>query len=369
MLRLVSPSLAMLALLLLSAIGARAHDAKSVACQNADKTPAVVEPNLALEKNPSSLDTRFRLASALIDQRCYDAAVHVLEAGEELHPRNTELQAKLRHARSLISEQQYFEGLDRAELAARISRNLLRCNKLGDLSACDEALALKPDDPDTTTAKADALARAKRPAEALSLYRRAIELGANKGAIDTKLGAAEAQRQTFAASCQSDAGNTALVACRGALVRDANDEFAIQKRIAILLQADNQLAPALDAYLAANSLQHDDRSVALAIVTLSDSTGRNDALTLAARGSALLTLGRAREAVPALRQAQALAPGVGEIKVQLATAERLARAEARSASAANSSERVALAATATPSAVVATPARTYSNAADPTRSH
>jgi tetratricopeptide (TPR) repeat protein len=152
------------------------------------------------------------------------------------------------------------------------------------------------------------------------------------------------------------------------LVRGANDEFAIQKRIAILLQADNQLAPALDAYLAANALKRDDRSVALAIVTLSDSTGRNDALTLAARGSALLTLGRAREAVPVLRQAQSLAPGVGEIKTQLATAERLARAEARPAPAANPSEPLALAAT-TLSPAVAPPARTYSNAAEPTRSH
>jgi tetratricopeptide (TPR) repeat protein len=357
------------AMLLCGGNVAWSHDANSVACQSAEKTPAVSEPNLALERNPSSLDTRYQLAAALIDQRCYDAAVHVLEAGEALHPRNAELQAKLRHARSLISEQQYFEGLERAEVAARVSRNLLRCTKLAELNACDEALALKPDDPDITMAKGDALLQAKRPAEALGVYRRAAELGANKSASDAKAAAAETQRQAFAASCQSESGSAALQACRGALVRGASDEFTIQKRIAILLQADSQSAPALDAYLVANALRSDDRAIALAIIALSDATGRNDAQTLAARGSSLLTLGRAREAVPILRQALALAPGVGETKSRLAAAERLARAELPAASVAQAPERVALANTTEPVAPPSPPARTYSNAAEPTRSH
>jgi tetratricopeptide (TPR) repeat protein len=356
------------ACLMFVAAAAWSHETASVVCQNADSVPAIAEPNRALEQNPSVLDTRFRLAAALIDQRCYDAAVHVLEAGEALHPRNTELQAKLRHARRLISEQQYFEGLDQAERSAKISRNTLRCSKLGDLSACEDALALKPNDPEITVAMADALLQAKRVGEALGIYRRAAELGVNRSTIDGKLAAASAQRQALMTSCQSESGSTALQACRSALARGEGDEFAIQKRIAMLLQADNQVAPALDAYLAAGSLKRDDRSVALAIVSLSESTGRNDTVTLTARGTALLSLGRAREAVDVLRQAQALSPGMGEIKTQLARAERLARAETRVSAVATPSPPIEIARAATPpSGGLAV--RTYSNAAEPTRSH
>jgi tetratricopeptide (TPR) repeat protein len=285
-----------------------------------------------------------------------------------LHPRNTELQAKLRHARSLISEQQYFEGLDQAERSAKISRNTLRCNKLGDLTACEAALALRPNDPEITAAMADALLQAKRVGEALGTYRRAAELGANRTAIDGKLAAATAQRQALVTSCQAESGGMALQSCRSAFARGEDDEFAIQRRIAMLLQADNQVGPALDAYLAANSLKRNDRSVALAIVALGESTGRNDAVTLTARGSALLSLGRAREAVVVLRQAQTLSPGVNEIKAQLATAERLARAEIRVSAASASSAPIEIARATTP-ASDSPPVRIYSNAAEPTRSH
>jgi len=101
---------------------------------------------------------------------------------------------------------------------------------------------------------------------------------------------------------------------------------------------------------------------------LSESTGRNDVVTLTARGTALLSLGRAWEAVDVLRQAQTLAPGVSEIKAQLATAERLARAETRVSAVATPSAPIETARATTPSPR-SHPARTYSNAAEPTRSH
>jgi hypothetical protein len=72
--------------------------------------------------------------------------------------------------------------------------------------------------------------------------------------------------------------------------------------------------------------------VALAIVALTDSTGRRDALALAARGSSLLTLGRATEALQTLRQAEALAPALPKIRTEVAQAEQAAREEARRAS-------------------------------------
>jgi tetratricopeptide (TPR) repeat protein len=69
--------------------------------------------------------------------------------------------------------------------------------------------------------------------------------------------------------------------------------------------------------MAAARLDPRDHSVALAIVSLSDSTGRQDALTLEARGHALVTLGRPSEALAPLRQALRLAPDLVEAKADL----------------------------------------------------
>jgi predicted Zn-dependent protease len=126
------------------------------------------------------------------------------------------------------------------------------------------------------------------------------------------------------------------------------------------LQASNQPAAALDSYIAANLLQPGDRSIALAIITLSDNAGRRDALTLAARGTALLTLGRAIEALTPLKQALVLSPDLPEVKTRLAQAERLAKTEAR---------KLAAAATAGPAVAGSTSTRRYSNAAPVNRSN
>jgi len=115
---------------------------------------------------PAALEARFRLASALLDQQCYEEAVQVLEAGEATNPQNAALEARLRAARSMISEQRYIEGVTQAEEGAKLQRNLFRCKKLADLAACDEALKSRRNDPELLTARADALARQGKTAEA-----------------------------------------------------------------------------------------------------------------------------------------------------------------------------------------------------------
>lgn len=340
--------------LLLPAV-AMAHDGT---CKPATLSEAGLAASKALEGSPRDLDARLELADALMTNNCFDDAVHVLEEGEALHERNQQLQSKLREARSMSREQTYFEGLNRAEDAAKLSHNLLRCSRLGDIEACDQALARQPGDPQIQLAKADALLKAKRPADALVAYRRAREL-APDDAIDQKIAAAETQRRAFLETCQSATGEAALQACQSALLPGNGDEFAIRKRTGILLQASSQPAAALDSYIAANLLRHGDRSVALAIVSLSASAERKDALTLAARGSALLTLGRALEALTPLKQALMLSPDLPEAKALLPQAERLAQVQAR--------QRLADATTDRPSADAAAikvqPARRYSNAA------
>lgn len=271
-------------------------------------------------------------------------------------------------------------------------RNELRCRELGDMAACDEILKAKPNDGEIVIAKADALAKANRPAEALALYRRGAALASDVPGLAEKMKAAESQRQKMASKCQTETDvDAALEACDVALLRGASDELAIEKRRGSLLQRMDEPSQALDAYIAASQIVRDDPEVSQAIVALTERAGRKDAVALAARGNALLTLNRPAEAIKAFREAQALSPGLPEIEAPLAAAEELARSEARLRLAIADEERTEGApSTSTPSAATAaaprqqaeTPAepadsargskeepRRYSNASPASRSH
>ncbi|MBC8027436.1 MAG: tetratricopeptide repeat protein [Steroidobacteraceae bacterium] len=343
-------------------VPAQAHDGGGVCAGNA---APVIAARASLDATPTALPARFRFADALIEAGCYDEAVHALEDGESLHPRNPDLAAKLRTTRSLVSEQSYFAGLEDAEVAARVSRNLLRCTRLNDLNACDEALKLKPNDVQVLIAKGDALLQSNKPADAEITYRRAKEAAPGDAKAATQLAAAQAQRQTALSQCQRGDGDVALAACQAALLRGASDEFTIHSRLAQLHQQRNQPGAALASYIAANALQGGDRGVALGIVAVTDADSRKDAVSLAARGSALLTLGRGREALAALKQAQTLAPSLPDLKAQIARAQTLAGKESAPASVG----AVAGAPVPVASNVPTSPGRRYSNVAEPGRSH
>ena len=186
---------------------------------------------------------------------------------------------------------------------------------------------MNPDDPELLIAKADALVQLNRPGEAIGIYRGALPASANREALNAKIALAESQRQTFLDACETKAGDAARRACESAWLPGAPDEVTVFKRRGLLLQADNQPSPALDAYMAAARLDPDDRSVAQAILSLSDSTGRQDALTLAARGRALIALGRPSEAREPLLQALRLAPDLAEAKNQLRIAKETPAAD------------------------------------------
>src|SRR5262249_33333669 len=233
----------------------------------------------------------------------------------------------------------------------------LRCTKLADVSACDEALRAKPDDPQLTLAKGDALLHGGRAADALLVYRHAQELQPAEEGIKARLGEAESQRQAVVSQGSGNADAAAVDACQAALLHGAPDEFVLLERKGILLQSMDRPEPALDAFIAADVIRQDDPSVALAIVALTDSTGRKDALALAARGGALLTLGRPTQSLQALPQAQAPPPALPGIEAQLARAEQGAREEAlRKARVASAKPHPGPEAGATPAAT-----NTYSN--------
>jgi tetratricopeptide (TPR) repeat protein len=294
------------------------HEAASPAvCQAAAGQPAITEAKAALDANPTELRARLKLADAWGDAGCFGDALQVLQDGEAMHPGDKELQARLRVAKSLVSEQGYFDSMDRAAKNATLSRAAFRCAKLADVNSCDDALNTKPNDPELLIAKADALVQAKHPGEAIGIYRTALAVSADREAVDAKIALAESQRRAFLDTCETKTGDAAMRACESAWLSGAPDEVAVFKRRGMLLQADNQLSPALDAYMGAARLDPNDHSVALAIVSLSDSTGRQDALTLAARGRALIALGRPSEALEPLRQALRLAPDLAEAKAEL----------------------------------------------------
>ncbi len=332
----------MLVVALLRAPAAMAEQAR---CKTDPPSPAVAKAQAKVAQDATDVTARLGLVDALLDQACYADAVTVIQAGIEIHPRDKELQRRLRDTRSLMSEETYFEGLDEAQQSARLQRNVIRCTELQDLAACDDALKQHPDDLRVLLGKGDALLKANRPVEALVAIRHADQVSPGNALTAVKLAAAESQREALAARCQTGADATAVEACQGALLHGTSDEFALYARAGLLLQSANRPAQALDAYIAAQGLRLDDRSVALAIVALTDSTGRQDALALGARGSALVSLSRGAEALRALRQAQALSPSLPGLQGRIGAAEALARKQTRSstllAQAASSSTQAA----------------------------
>jgi predicted Zn-dependent protease len=170
---------------------AHARAIARASCQSSKHSEAVVDASAAVGREPDEIGPRMRLADALVDQGCYQEAVDVLEAVQESHPRNIELSAKLRDVRSLVTEQTYIEDLTQAAEGAKLARNQLRCTRLADVSACDDALNSKPDDMQLLLAKGDALMQANRAADAVTVYRHAFQLKPADDAVKTKLSIAE----------------------------------------------------------------------------------------------------------------------------------------------------------------------------------
>ena len=290
---------------------AHAHEqGKEGACAASAQQPAIASARESLQRTPDALKVRLGFVDLLIGSGCYDEAVHVLEDGARIHVGNEEVATRLRTARSFINERQFFDGLDKAELEAKLSRQILRCTRFADVEACDQALAIKPDNVVVVIARGDALLQSQRPIEALDAYRRATTLEPSNAELAKKVSTAQSLRRTVEQRCMSADGESALGACQSILAKGAANEFDLLRRIGVLQQAANQPAKALDTYIVANSLRRGDKAVALAIVALVESTGRSDGIALAARGSSLVALGRVREGITSMQRALALTPGL-----------------------------------------------------------
>jgi cytochrome c-type biogenesis protein CcmH/NrfG len=72
-------------------------------------------------------------------------------------------------------------------------RDSARCVTQADLDACNDAIRRSPSNPELLVALADALVRAKRPADAIRHYRRAAALAPHMPGLAAKLSDAESQ--------------------------------------------------------------------------------------------------------------------------------------------------------------------------------
>ena len=362
----IVPSVAALLLLILLASSRVAVAAESTCVDGGQQNPDIAAGKTALQRSPTQLRKRMELANLLEKAGCYDEAVHLLEEGQKYNPYNPTLQFSLRRARNMVKEERHLEDVDQAEAAVRRNRKMERCTREGEVAACDEVLSQQPNNTKILIAKGDALMKAHRPAEAWKAYIRASELAPEDTALTSKLQALRSQRQALLKRCTDGDGDAALQACKSVLVKGAPNEFEITVRMALLQQSSNQASQALDSYIAANSLRHGDKGVALAILALLQSTQRKDAIALAARGSSLVTLGRAHEALAPLRQAKALEPELPDIDQQIKTAEALARTES---TVHKEHERPAQVAAVSAEAEAVPEPRYFSNVAEATRSN
>jgi len=199
-------------------------------CQAGKQSDAVKSATAALDRDTEELGPRLRLADELVDQGCYQEAVALLEAGRESHPHSSELAGKLRDVRSLVTEQTYIEGLTQAAEGAKFQRNQLRCTRLADATACDDALKSKPDDAQLWVAKGDALMQGSRAADAVAAYRHAAQLRSGDDVVKSKLTAAETlQANTAGTRTVASASATAQAATASAS-GGANTGAAITSR-------------------------------------------------------------------------------------------------------------------------------------------
>ncbi|MFO1466791.1 MAG: hypothetical protein U1F35_10200 [Steroidobacteraceae bacterium] len=196
------------------------------------------------------------------------------------------------------------------------------CVRDAEVPACRQALRLVHDDAELASAAGDVLMQARRPAEAISAYRRALALGfAGQESLDARIAGAEAQRQAMLSICQSREDELARRACDAVLLPGSVDEPRVLARRARIQEGLSRPAEALEDYIAAQRFVPQDPQVAVAILHLTEVGRRDDNAALVARGTALLALGRPAEAVAPLRQALARDPASRPLQALLQSAQ------------------------------------------------
>lgn len=136
-------------------------------CQRAERQPPIAAVKAAQEQNPADLKGYFKLADAWSDAGCFREALHVLQGAQAANLASPELTTRLRVARSVLGEEQYFATLERADTEVQVRRAIFRCTSLLDVEACNQAVTSRPNDPDLLAAQRAARTRADRTETAM----------------------------------------------------------------------------------------------------------------------------------------------------------------------------------------------------------
>lgn len=210
-----------------------------------------------LEANPTNLAVRGSLCDAHLDQSNHDAALAVLESGFSVHAGDRFATDLLERMRSNVNESRTYVASQSATDNARIRYLVLRCLNVGDLSACDEASTLDPDNADAHAGKGSILLEQGDPVGAIVALRRSLELNENQPAIADQLAAAEAERSAQLTACLQ--GNSVPV-CRALLIEDDPRNYDIYYHIGDILYAEGQYRDAAAAFRSAHAAREDDSS-------------------------------------------------------------------------------------------------------------
>ena len=232
-----------------------------------------------LKSDPRDRKVRIALTQALIELGRHEEAVSMLRSGLEIDPEDRQMRNMLKLEESFLEEQNWSEkqralraSSGTGKVDPKIKVNIIRCTKLkgeSALSACNEGLKTRPDDPDLLMGKGDALFGMNRVTEAILSYRSARELRPSNRELAKRLRRAESKRNTLSGQClKSTKRAGALEACNMALLKGAPDEPRIQKRRGDLLTADNKKAEALQAYKEAGRLMPSDKNINRKIASL-----------------------------------------------------------------------------------------------------
>ena len=250
-----------------------------MSCLSATGEDAVTSCRQESLRDPGNLEIRFALSDAFMTLGRYEDAIAVLRAGLERFPDNDRIKRKLLLAESYKEEKQLIEKKQNRENASSLSNNeniqirlsIIRCVKLkGDaaIAACNEGLKVNPKQPELLTGRGNAWMDMGRFGNAILDYEAAIAWEPKNRNAAEKLRIARTERKVRMAQCFKEDGLDGLNACDAVLLKGAEDEFAVQKRRAELLQRMGREKEAIGAYRAAAVLNPADDQIKKALAAL-----------------------------------------------------------------------------------------------------
>ena len=256
----------------------------SMSCLSATGEDAITPCRQELLRDPGNLEIRFALSDAFITLGRYEDAVAVLRAGLERFPDNDRITRKLLLAESYQGEKQLIEkqkNLDNASSHSnkqnvQIRLSIIRCEKLkgeAAIAACNEGLKLNPKQTELLTGRGNAWMDMDRFGNAILDYEAVMNIDPGNRDAAEKLRVVQTKRKVRMAQCFQLDGLNGLNACDAVLLRGAEDEFAVQKRRAALLQKIGRKNEAMEAYRAAAVLNPADDQIKRALAAL---TSRSD---------------------------------------------------------------------------------------------